>query len=82
MDPNGAPVSRRITRRLNTMECIEDIDIDSTIYDAYLHRRLPEEIKGTQTTLYHQDKRLKKEEKDDDSLPELINRGLDGDSDS
>ena len=64
----------------DTMECIEDIDIDSTISDAYLHRRLPEEIVGTQTTFYHHDKRFAREEKDDVSPPKLVNRGMDGDS--
>ena len=66
------------------MECIEDIDIDHTISDAYLHRRLPQAqgIVGTQTTLYHQDRRLQKEENDKKLPPELINRGLDEDFDS
>ena len=70
--------------RLDTMECIEDIDIDHTISDAYLHRRLPQAqgIVGTQTTLYQQDRMLQKEENDENLPLELINRGLDEDSES
>ena len=64
------------------MHYIEDINIDQTISDAYLHRRLPNGIMGTQTTLYHRGKRLQQEENDEDSLPELVNRGLDEDSES
>ena len=64
------------------MECIEDISIDQTISDACLHRRLPNGIVGTQTTLYHCGKRLQQEENYKDSLPELVNRGLDEGSES
>ena len=45
--PKWNKVSRRVTKRLDTMECIEDIDIDDTINDAYLHRRLPDGVQGT-----------------------------------
>ena len=69
-------------RRLDTMKCIEDIDVNETISDTYLHRRLPKAIAGTQTTLYHQGERLRQEANDENPPPELINRGLDGDSDS
>ena len=52
--PEWKDVVRRVTRRLDTMECIEDIEINSTLPDPYLHRALPEGVIGTQTTLYFQ----------------------------
>ena len=52
--PAWKDVVRRVTRRLDTMECIEDIEINSTLQDQYLHRALPEGVIGTQTTLYFQ----------------------------
>ena len=54
--PPWRTVVRRVTRRLDTMECIEDIDVDSTVEDTCLHRALPEDVVGTKTTLYHQNK--------------------------
>ena len=57
------------------MECIEDIDIDAKLNDAYLHRRLPAGVQGTQTTLYHHDKRCQKQTTCEDSPPQLSNRG-------
>jgi hypothetical protein len=69
--PKWSTISRRMTRRLDTMECIEDIDVDATLSDAYLHRRLPDGIVGTQTTLYHKDKWLQNKGKHTSGINKL-----------
>ena len=51
-------------------------------HNAYLHRRLPDCVQGTQPTLYHHDKRCQKQTKADDSPPQLFNRGEEDDTSS
>ena len=34
---------------------IEDIDVNASVEDAWLHRQLPEGVSGTRTLLYHGD---------------------------
>ena len=67
--PPWRTVVRRVTRRLDTMEYIEDIDVDSTVEDALLHRSLPEDVVGTQTTLYHQNISKADTAGEEDELP-------------
>ena len=62
--PPWETVDRRVTRRLDNMECIEDIEIDGTADDAFLHRALPENVAGTETTLHHQSEIKAKPPKD------------------
>ena len=49
---------RQVTRRLDIIECIEDIDVDSTLSDVYLHIWFPKDVTETQTTLCCRDKNL------------------------
>ena len=48
-------VKRCVTVDLGTNQAIEDIDVNASVEDAWLHRQLPEGVSGTRTLLYHDD---------------------------
>lgn len=64
--PAWGTVVRRVTRQLDTMECIEDIEVSNTLEDSFVHRKLPEGVRGTQTILYHQYEKVPATQDDQD----------------
>ena len=44
---------RHVTVDLGTNQVIEDIYVNASVEDAWLHRQLPERVSGTRTLLYH-----------------------------
>ena len=40
------------------MKCINDIEVNGTVEDAFLRRALPEDVAGSQTTFYHLEKSI------------------------
>ena len=53
--PAWKHVKRCVTIDLGTNQVIEDIDVNASVEDAWLHRQLPEVVSGTRTLLHHDD---------------------------
>ena len=72
--PDWTKVKRRVTIEIRSGEVIEDLLVEDKITDAHLHRKLPTNVSGTVTILYHNDATIKNDEQ-----PHSIEKPTDSD---